>query len=104
MRFSSRPQHLGGIHTGCAVSGIIWITYKVVNTYRNLVNENNAILVVGLLTNVTLIITAVAAFPWVRNTHHKYVFTASFSSLLANGSRVASSSATTVSQAGLRCF
>ncbi|EIW60578.1 uncharacterized protein TRAVEDRAFT_19223 [Trametes versicolor FP-101664 SS1] len=63
-------QHLGGIHTGCAVSGIIWITYKVVNTYRNLVNENNAILVVGLLTNVTLIVTAVAAFPWVRNNHH----------------------------------
>ncbi|KAL7283221.1 hypothetical protein ACG7TL_002648 [Trametes sanguinea] len=63
-------QHLGGIHSGCAVSGIIWLTLKVVNTYRNHINENNAILVVGLLTNVAVIITAVSAFPWVRNTHH----------------------------------
>lgn len=73
------------------------------NTYRNLVNENNAILVVGLLTNVTLIVTAVAAFPWVRNNHHKYVSTLAFASPLSDGSRVASSSATTVSQAGQRC-
>ncbi len=51
----------------------MWLTYKVVNTYRNHINENNAILVVGLLTNVAVIVTAVAAFPWVRNTHHKYV-------------------------------
>ncbi|RDX48359.1 hypothetical protein OH76DRAFT_1352608 [Lentinus brumalis] len=63
-------QHLGGIHSGGAVSGIMWLTYKVVNTYRNHINENNAILVVGLLTNVAVIVTAVAAFPWVRNTHH----------------------------------
>ncbi|CDO70704.1 hypothetical protein BN946_scf184798.g19 [Trametes cinnabarina] len=57
-------QHLGGIHSGCAVSGIIWLTLKVVNTYRNHINENNAILIVGLLTNVAVIITAVSAFPW----------------------------------------
>ena len=49
----------------------MWLTYKVVNTYRNHINENNAILAVGLLTNVAVIVTAVAAFPWVRNTHHK---------------------------------
>lgn len=51
----------------------MWLTYKVVNTYRNHINENNAILAVGLLTNVAVIVTAVAAFPWVRNTHHKLV-------------------------------
>lgn len=55
------------------------------NTYRNLVNENNAILVVGLLTNVTLIVTAVAAFPWVRNNHHKYVSLLSFASVFTDG-------------------
>lgn len=64
-------QHLGGIHSGCAVSGIIWLTYKVVNTYRNHVNEHNAILTLGLATNIAVIVTAIAAFPWVRNTHHK---------------------------------
>ena len=40
-------------------------------TYENHLNENNAILALGLLTNVAVIVTAVAAFPWVRNTHHK---------------------------------
>ncbi|EMD38610.1 hypothetical protein CERSUDRAFT_153590 [Gelatoporia subvermispora B] len=63
-------QHLGGIHSGCNVSGIIWLTLKVVNTYRNHSHEHSAILSVGLLTNVAVIVTAVAAFPWVRNTHH----------------------------------
>lgn len=53
------------------MSGIIWLTYKVVNTVRNHVNENNAILTIGLLTNVAVIVTAISAFPWVRNTHHK---------------------------------
>ena len=53
------------------LSAIIWLTYKVVMTYENHLNENNAILALGLLTNVAVIVTAVAAFPWVRNTHHK---------------------------------
>ena len=43
----------------------------MVDTVRNHVNEHNAILTLGLLTNVAVIVTAVAAFPWVRNTHHK---------------------------------
>jgi len=63
-------QHLGGIHSGCNVSGIIWLTLKVVDTYRNHSNEHNAILSVGLMTNIAVIVTAVSAFPWVRNTHH----------------------------------
>ena len=65
-------QHLGGIHSGCAISGIIWLTYKVVMTCENHFNEHNAIIALGLSTNVAVIVTAVAAFPWVRNTHHKY--------------------------------
>ena len=49
----------------------MWLTYKVVLTFENHVNEHNAILTLGLLTNVAVVLTAIAAFPWVRNTHHK---------------------------------
>ncbi|GBE82485.1 hypothetical protein SCP_0408690 [Sparassis crispa] len=63
-------QHLGGIHSGCAISGIIWLTFRIVDTYRNHYNEHDAILVFGLAANVVLIIAAIAGFPIVRNTHH----------------------------------
>ncbi|CAL1704143.1 unnamed protein product [Somion occarium] len=63
-------QHLGGIHSGCATSGVAWLILKVVRTYQNRTNEHVSILVVGLLTNLAVFITACAAIPWVRNTHH----------------------------------
>ncbi|KAH9998969.1 hypothetical protein BJV77DRAFT_1064469 [Russula vinacea] len=63
-------QHLGGIHSGCAVSGICWLILKVVNNFRHHSVNPTAILVVGPLTNVAIIISALSAYPWVRNTHH----------------------------------
>lgn len=66
-------QHLGGIHSGCALSGVGWLILKVVTVYRHRHIEHTSILVVGLLTNLAVVITALAAMPWVRNTHHKYV-------------------------------
>lgn len=63
-------QHLGGIHSGCAISGIIWLTLRVIHTYEARMDENNAILVFGLAANVILLTTAVAGLPWVRNSHH----------------------------------
>jgi hypothetical protein len=64
-------QHLGGIHSGCALSGTAWILLKVVNNFRHHSVNPDAILVVGTLTNIALIISALSAFPWIRNTHHK---------------------------------
>ncbi|KAF8478978.1 hypothetical protein DFH94DRAFT_35118 [Russula ochroleuca] len=63
-------QHLGGIHSGCALSGICWLVLKVVNNFRHHSVNPNAILVVGPLTSVAIITSAVSAYPWVRNTHH----------------------------------
>ncbi|EIM90402.1 uncharacterized protein STEHIDRAFT_51165 [Stereum hirsutum FP-91666 SS1] len=63
-------QHLGGIHSGCATSGIIWILLKVVRNFVAHNSQNDAILVFGVVTNLALVITAMAAFPWVRNNHH----------------------------------
>ncbi|PCH38375.1 hypothetical protein WOLCODRAFT_97002 [Wolfiporia cocos MD-104 SS10] len=63
-------QHLGGIHSGCAISGIIWLTLRVVDVFRTHATQNKAIMAFGICTNVAMVITAVAGFPWVRNTHH----------------------------------
>jgi hypothetical protein len=64
-------QHLGGIHSGCALSGTAWLLLKVVNNFRHHSVNPDAILVIGTLTNIALIISALSAFPWIRNTHHK---------------------------------
>lgn len=71
MNLTMKSQHLGGIHSGCAVSGICWLILKVVNNFRHHSVNPTAILVVGPLTNVAIIISALSAYPWVRNTHHK---------------------------------
>ncbi|KAF9036741.1 hypothetical protein BJ165DRAFT_1408808 [Panaeolus papilionaceus] len=63
-------QHLGGIHSGCALSGVIWLLYKVVMNFMKLDVTHDAILVMGLVTNLAVAVSALSAFPWVRNTHH----------------------------------
>ncbi|KAI0685486.1 hypothetical protein BC835DRAFT_1421190 [Cytidiella melzeri] len=63
-------QHLGGIHSGCAISGVAWLLVKVINVWQNRVTEHNSVIVLGTLTNIAVFFTAVSAMPWVRNTHH----------------------------------
>ncbi|KAF7322797.1 Urb2 domain-containing protein [Mycena chlorophos] len=63
-------QHLGGIHSGCALSGVLWLMFKVVNAFLHMDVEHDAILAMGVVTNIAVIISALSAFPWVRNTHH----------------------------------
>jgi hypothetical protein len=64
-------QHLGGIHSGCAVSAVIWLIYRVVDNFRDLDGiTHTSVLVLGVITNVVVFIAALSAFPWVRNTHH----------------------------------
>jgi len=63
-------QHLGGIHSGCALSGVIWLLFRVVNYFRNLDVTHDSILIMGVVTNVAVMVSALSAFPWVRNTHH----------------------------------
>jgi len=64
-------QHLGGIHTGCALSGTCWLILKIVNNFRHHNVNPDVILVVGTVTNVAVIVSALSAFPWIRNNHHK---------------------------------
>lgn len=45
--------------------------FKVVTMFRNLDVNHDAVLIMGVVTNVLVIVSALSAFPWVRNTHHK---------------------------------
>ncbi|KAJ3800266.1 hypothetical protein GGU11DRAFT_420108 [Lentinula aff. detonsa] len=63
-------QHLGGIHSGCATSGFMWLIFRVVINFMNHKNTHDAVLVMGVVTNLAIAISILSAFPWVRNTHH----------------------------------
>lgn len=45
--------------------------YKVVLNFKRVDVTHPAVLTLGLVTLVALSLTAMAAIPWVRNTHHK---------------------------------
>ncbi|KZT44163.1 hypothetical protein SISSUDRAFT_977456 [Sistotremastrum suecicum HHB10207 ss-3] len=63
-------QHLGGIHSGCALSGCLWLILNVVDNFRHHAIQHDAILIFGTITNLAVIVSVLSAFPWVRNTHH----------------------------------
>ncbi|KAJ3575058.1 hypothetical protein NP233_g1351 [Leucocoprinus birnbaumii] len=63
-------QHLGGIHSGCATSGFLWLIFKVTLIFIQHRSNHDVILVFGVLTNLIVAISIASAFPWVRNTHH----------------------------------
>jgi hypothetical protein len=64
-------QHLGGIHSGCAMSGFVWLIYRVTLIFINHKKNHDAVLITGVITNILVAISIASAFPWVRNTHHK---------------------------------
>ncbi|KAJ3908886.1 hypothetical protein F5879DRAFT_792643 [Lentinula edodes] len=63
-------QHLGGIHSGCATSGFMWLIFRVVINFMNHKNTHDAVLAMGVVTNIAIAVSILSAFPWVRNTHH----------------------------------
>ncbi|KAG8217453.1 hypothetical protein J3R82DRAFT_5598 [Butyriboletus roseoflavus] len=67
---TSTLQHLGGIHSSCAISGIAWLILMIVNQYKVKYDYNDSLLAFGVVLIITLIITLIAGLPWVRNTHH----------------------------------
>jgi hypothetical protein len=69
---TSTLQHLGGIHSGCAVSGFGWLIYHMVLIFEHHKDNPNAILIIGVVTSIVLAICAASALPWIRNRHHKY--------------------------------
>lgn len=63
-------QHVGGIHSGCALSGTGWLVFKIVDIVRHDTIQPSAVIATGIVTNFLVIISVLSAFPWVRNYHH----------------------------------
>ncbi|PFH52373.1 hypothetical protein AMATHDRAFT_139898 [Amanita thiersii Skay4041] len=63
-------QHLGGIHSGCALSGLVWLLYKVIMNFIDTRIQHPAVLVMGMITLTIVGLSALSAFPWIRNNHH----------------------------------
>ncbi|CAK7236088.1 hypothetical protein SCUCBS95973_009487 [Sporothrix curviconia] len=63
-------QHVGGIHSGCALSGAGWLLFKVVDIVLHRAVQPDAVIATGIITNVCVLISILSAFPWVRNNHH----------------------------------
>ncbi|KFY28801.1 hypothetical protein V491_00285 [Pseudogymnoascus sp. VKM F-3775] len=63
-------QHVGGIHSGCALSGAGWLIFKIVDILRHRSVQHKSVIVTGIITNVLVLISVLSAFPWVRNYHH----------------------------------
>ncbi|KAK4663409.1 hypothetical protein QC763_000030 [Podospora pseudopauciseta] len=63
-------QHVGGIHSGCALSGACWLLYKIVDILIHHAKQHPSVIATGIITNVLVVISILSAFPWVRNNHH----------------------------------
>ena len=75
-------QHVGGIHSGCALSGagyetshrlenatdrlFSWLIYKIVDIIRHRAVQNSSVIATGVITNTLVVISVLSAFPWVR--------------------------------------
>ncbi|KAK0480920.1 hypothetical protein IW261DRAFT_1398516 [Armillaria novae-zelandiae] len=67
---SSTLQHVGGIHSGCAISAVMWLIFKCSLIFYERISLNGAILAFGVLTNLAVGFAMLSAMPWLRNTHH----------------------------------
>ncbi|KAJ6592415.1 hypothetical protein B0H19DRAFT_1278904 [Mycena capillaripes] len=67
---TSALQHLGGVHSGCATSGAIWLVFRIVLIIINYRHFHASIIAAGVVTSVAVCISIVSAFPWIRNSHH----------------------------------
>ncbi|CEL54801.1 hypothetical protein RSOLAG1IB_07335 [Rhizoctonia solani AG-1 IB] len=63
-------QHIGGIHSGCATSGLAWLLYKVIELCRHSSVNQKSVIAMGVVTSVAVTISVLSAFPWIRNQHH----------------------------------
>ncbi|KAJ7076832.1 hypothetical protein B0H15DRAFT_790089 [Mycena belliarum] len=63
-------QHLGGIHSGCATSGALWLVFRIVMIFANYHHYPVSITAAGIVTSVAVFISILSALPWVRESYH----------------------------------
>ncbi|KAJ7502937.1 hypothetical protein B0H11DRAFT_2223042 [Mycena galericulata] len=67
---TSALQHLGGIHSGCATAGAVWLVFRIILIGINSRNYPVSVITAGVVTCVAVLISMASAFPWVRESHH----------------------------------
>ncbi|KAJ7039067.1 hypothetical protein C8F04DRAFT_316540 [Mycena alexandri] len=67
---TSTLQHLGGIHSSCAVSGALWLVLRIVLIISEYHHYPPSIIAAGVVTSVAVFISIASALPWVRDAHH----------------------------------
>jgi len=67
---TSALQHLGGIHSGCATSGAVWLVFRIVLILIDYRHFPASIITAGVITTVAIFISLASALPWVRDAHH----------------------------------
>ncbi|KAI8969609.1 nonribosomal peptide synthetase 12 [Trametes punicea] len=72
-RIVARVYHIGGLHSGCAVSGVVWLILFTIRATRELLNKETisvATVAVTYFILALLVGMVLFAFPKVRSTHH----------------------------------
>ncbi|KAJ7072637.1 hypothetical protein C8F01DRAFT_1243674 [Mycena amicta] len=67
---TSLLQHLGGIHSGCAISGVAWLVFRIALLAIDFQQYHPSILATGVVTAFALTVSIASALPWVREAHH----------------------------------
>ncbi|KAK7690040.1 hypothetical protein QCA50_006685 [Cerrena zonata] len=72
-RVCARVYHIGGLHSGCAISGVIWLIAFTVQATRELVNQAQTTAPTVAITYCILALLigiVIFAYPKARSTHH----------------------------------
>ncbi|KAK1302019.1 hypothetical protein QJS10_CPB12g01073 [Acorus calamus] len=67
---TSLLQSLGGVHSGCGVSSLAWLTYALIMTIHHRDEYSKVIVVVASTILALLCLSCLAAFPLLRHLHH----------------------------------
>ncbi|KAI0770264.1 nonribosomal peptide synthetase 12 [Fomes fomentarius] len=72
-RVVARVYHIGGFHSGCAISGLVWLVLFTVQATRELLNRQQTSVATVAITYFILVLLigiVLFAYPKVRSTHH----------------------------------
>ncbi|PIL22505.1 transporter [Ganoderma sinense ZZ0214-1] len=72
-RVAGRVYHIGGLHSGCAISGLVWLVLFTVQATRELLNkERTSIATVAITYFILMLVIGIVlfAYPKVRTSHH----------------------------------
>ncbi|KAF8751235.1 hypothetical protein RHS01_08629 [Rhizoctonia solani] len=60
-------QHIGGIHSGCATSGLAWLLYKVIELCRHASVNQKSVIAMGVVTSVAV---SISTGEWTATGYH----------------------------------